>query len=149
MPAGGRRAGGRRRRAVNLWRWRARARARRCSYSSILFNLPRYREMHSITISPGVEDSAHLRILSSLAAPRRSRSPRFALSFQRVAEEGVGVLEGSCIQLITPPGLITSRPGSRPTYNPPPSPSLSRWRPSLSDPPPPRLLLLSCFSNVA
>lgn len=105
--------------AVNL-------RQRRSSYSSILFNLPRYREMHSIAISPGVEDSAHLRTLSSLPLPRRaSPVPPFfpshspapfnvrSLSFQRVAsKKRLRALEGSCIQLITPPGLITSRPGS-------------------------------------
>lgn len=56
--------------AVNL-------RLRRSSYSSILFNLPRYREMHSIAISPGVEDSAHLRTLSSspISIPFPSPSP--------------------------------------------------------------------------
>lgn len=48
--------------AVNLQR--RRRRRWWCSCSSILFNLPRYREMHSIAISPGVEDSAHLRTLS-------------------------------------------------------------------------------------
>lgn len=101
--------------AVNLQRRRRRWRWWWCSCSSILFNLPRYREMHSIAISPGVEDSAHLRTLSF---PRPPPPSTFALSFQRVAEEGVGALEGSCIQLITPPGLITSRPGSRPTVQP-------------------------------
>lgn len=57
--------------AVNLQRRRWRRRRRRwwCSCSSILFNLPRYREMHSIAISPGVEDSAHLRTLSSPRPP--------------------------------------------------------------------------------
>lgn len=56
--------------AVNL-------RLRRRSYSSILFNLPRYREMHSIAISLGVEDSAHLRTLSSspISIPFPSPSP--------------------------------------------------------------------------
>lgn len=80
--------------------------------------------MHSIAISPGVEDSAHLRTLSSSpispSPPSLFHPPpsSFALSFLRVARRrGWGALEGSCIQLITPPGLITSRPGSRPTYN--------------------------------
>ncbi|TGZ49420.1 hypothetical protein DBV15_09778 [Temnothorax longispinosus] len=99
-----------------------------CSCSSILFNLPRYREMHSIAISPGVEDSAHLRTLS-FPPPAHPPPSTFALSFQRVAEEGVGALEGSCIQLITPPGLITSRPGSRPTVQPTPVPRAAPPRP--------------------
>lgn len=59
--------------AVNLRLWRR-------SYSSILFNLPRYREMHSIAISPGVEDSAHLRTLSSSPISIPFSSPSLLLS---------------------------------------------------------------------
>lgn len=82
--------------------------------------------MHSIAISPGVEDSVHLRT-SSLSLPHNPVA--FPLASRRhfvspsLAElpKGLGRLEGSCIQLITPPELITSRPGSRPTYTPSPS----------------------------
>ncbi|KAG7207567.1 hypothetical protein KM043_009191 [Ampulex compressa] len=72
--------------------------------------------MHSIAISPGVEDSAHLRTLPLPPAASTSL-PSLLLVPPSCRRRGWG-LEGSCIQLITPPGLITSRPGSRPTYKP-------------------------------
>lgn len=62
------------------------------SYSSILFNLARYRKMHSIAISLGVEDSVHLRTLPPLRpAFRQTFSLSLAQRSSKSAEKGLGV----------------------------------------------------------